>query len=118
MDYIKIHFGTGLVKFHSEMERAIDDLFRSVNPMFRLSADTWKPQMDIYETSEEITIICETSGVAAEDMVVELDSRAVKISGRRTESRESRKCAFILRRFPMEPLSAWCFCPRPLTPRG
>jgi HSP20 family protein len=39
--------------------------------------------MDIYETPETIVILAEIAGVRKEDVDVELNSRAVKISGTR-----------------------------------
>lgn len=85
MEYIKIRFGKNLEEMHSRLQRTIDEMFRQVNPMLVLSEQTWRPQMDIYETSEEIIIIGEISGVDKEDLEVELAQRAVRISGRRQE---------------------------------
>ena len=59
-------------------------MFRSLNPVFTLSERLWKPQMDIYETGEEIIILAETAGVKKEDLEIEISNRAVKISGKRT----------------------------------
>ncbi len=85
MEYIKIRFGKNLEEMHSRLQRTIDEMFRQVNPMLALPQQTWRPQMDIYETSEEIIIIGEISGVDKEDIEVELGQRAVRISGRRQE---------------------------------
>lgn len=85
MEYIKIRFGKNLGEMHSRLQRTIDEMFRRVNPMLVLSEQTWRPQMDIYETPEEIIVVGEMSGVLKEDIVVELDQGAVKVSGRRRE---------------------------------
>lgn len=60
-------------------------MFRRVNPMLVMPEQMWRPQIDIYETPEEIIIIGEISGVQKEDLEVELDQGAVRISGRRRE---------------------------------
>jgi HSP20 family protein len=85
MEYIKIRFGKNLGEMHTRLQRTIDEMFRRVNPMLVLPEQTWRPQMDIYETSEEITVVGEISGVLKEDVVVELDQSAIRICGRRRE---------------------------------
>ncbi|MBW2018692.1 MAG: Hsp20/alpha crystallin family protein [Deltaproteobacteria bacterium] len=85
MEYIKIRFGKNLEHMHNRLQKTIDEMFRRINPMLILPEQTWRPQMDIYETSKEIIIIGEISGVDKEDLEVELDQNAVKISGRRQQ---------------------------------
>jgi len=86
MEYIKIRFGKNLGDMHSRLQKTIDDMLRQVNPMLVLSEQTWRPQMDMYETPEEIIIVGEISGVDKEDLEVELDQKAVKITGLRREA--------------------------------
>jgi len=86
MEYIKIRFGKNLGQMHSRLQRTIDDMFRQINPMLALAEQTWRPQMDMYETPEEIIIVGEISGVDKEDLEVELDPKAVKITGLRRET--------------------------------
>lgn len=85
MDYIKIRFTSDFDRLSSEFEKKFDDLFQSLNPRFTLAERAWKPQMDIYETPEEITIRAEIAGVDRENLEVEISNRAVKIYGNRTE---------------------------------
>ncbi len=85
MEYIKIRFGKDLGHMHSRLQRTIDEMFRQVNPMLVLPQQTWRPQMDMYETPEEIIIVGGISGVDKEDLEVELDHKAVKITGVRRE---------------------------------
>ena len=86
MEYIKIRFGKNLGDMHSRLQRTIDDMLRQVNPMLALAEQAWRPQMDMYETPEEIIIVGEISGVQKEDLEVELDQKAVKITGMRREA--------------------------------
>ena len=85
MEYIKIRFGNELDRLSSDLDKAFDDLFSPANPMFTLSERKWHPQMDIYETPQEVIIIAAIAGVAKEDLDVEINRKAVKIAGLRQE---------------------------------
>jgi HSP20 family protein len=90
MEYIKIRFGKNLGQMHSRIQKTIDDMFQRVNPLLAvLPGEVWRPQMDIFETEDAIMIVCEVSGVKKENLVVEIDSAAVKISGKREDPRRS-----------------------------
>jgi HSP20 family protein len=83
MDYIKIRFGDDLDEFDCDLEKTVQGMFRSMSPGFRLTRRSWRPQMDIYETPEEIVILAEVAGVRREDLDVEINNRAIKLSGHR-----------------------------------
>jgi len=85
MDYIKIRFCNDVDKLHSKIERSIEDVFRSMNPTFSLSERTWHPQVDIYETEEEVIVRAEVAGVDIENLAVEVSHRAIKLTGKRSE---------------------------------
>ncbi|HUV50936.1 MAG TPA: Hsp20/alpha crystallin family protein [Anaerolineae bacterium] len=85
MDYIKIKFSKGPDRLNSDTGKCIEGMFRSMSPLFALSEGVWKPQMDIYETDEEIIIIAEIAGVDKENLGVEINTRAAKIYGNRSE---------------------------------
>jgi HSP20 family protein len=85
MDYIKIKFSDGFDNLHSGMQKSIEDMLQSMRPLFTCSEVVWKPQMDIYETPEEIIILAEIAGVDKENLSVEISSSAVKICGNRNE---------------------------------
>ncbi len=80
MEHIKIRFGEDIER-PATGEKSFEEMFQSVNPMFCLSKRVWKPQMDIFETREEIIIQAEMAGVRKDDIVVEVSNKAVKISG-------------------------------------
>ena len=82
MEYIKIRFTNDFDK--SRSDRSTSDLFQSSSPMFSFSQTTWKPQLDIYETAEKIFITAEIPGVEKENLDLEVNPRAIRISGRRT----------------------------------
>ena len=85
MDYIKIRFGDGIFKIESEIEKTIEDMFQSINPMFTIAERAWRPQMDVYETPEEVIIMAEIAGVREEDLDILCTSKAIRISGVRAE---------------------------------
>ncbi len=85
MDYIKIRFTKDFDQLDSEFEKTIEEMFRSISPRFMLAEGKWKPQMDIYETPEEIIILAEIAGVNKEDLELEISSKAVKIYGNRPD---------------------------------
>lgn len=85
MEHIEIRFGDNIETPATE-EKPFEEIFQSVNPMFCFSKRVWKPQMDIFETCDQIIIQAEMAGVRREDMVIEVSSKAVKISG-------TRKCS-------------------------
>ncbi len=85
MEHIEIRFGDN-IETPAREEKSFQEMFQSVNPMFCFSKRVWKPQMDIFETCDEIIIQAEMAGVRREDMIIEVSSKAVKISG-------TRKCS-------------------------
>ena len=85
MDYIKIRFTKDFDHLDSSFEKTVEDLFRTINPMFRIAEQKWKPQMDMYETPDEIIIMGEIAGVNKEDLELEISSKAVKVQGNRSQ---------------------------------
>ena len=85
MGYIKIRFCNDVDQLHSKIERSIEDVYRSMNPTFSLNERTWHPQIDIYETGEEIIVRAEVAGVDIENLAVEVSHRAIKLTGKRSE---------------------------------
>ena len=95
MKHIEIRFGDNIEATASK-EKSFDELFQSVNPMFSFSQRVWKPQMDIYETRNEIIIQAEIAGVNKEDIVIEISNKAVKISGDRKAVHPDRTATYRL----------------------
>ena len=81
MEYIKIRFGSDIDDEH--YGKSMSDLFNSMKPMFSFSKTTWKPQLDIYETAEKIYITAEVAGVDKEQLDLDVNPRAVRLSGKR-----------------------------------
>ncbi len=86
MDYIKIRFANDLDQLSSEFKKNVEEMFRSMSPRFSCTECTWTPPMDIYETPEEIVVLAEIAGVRKEDLDIEINTKAVKIIGKRLET--------------------------------
>jgi len=84
MEFIKIRFANDFDRMGSKFEKTIADMFHTMNPMFSFAKSSWKPPIDIFETPDSILIIAEIAGVEKEDLELEINSRAIRISGKRT----------------------------------
>ncbi|OGP63430.1 MAG: heat-shock protein Hsp20 [Deltaproteobacteria bacterium RBG_13_49_15] len=116
MDYIKIRFGEDLERLSSEFEKAIQNIFRPrpISPMFTTSERNWIPQMDIYETPDEIIILAELSGVKKEDLEVEINSKAVKIYGSRSPVSRLENSTYLLAEIQYGSFERILFFPTPI----
>lgn len=87
MDYIKIRFGSDFDPVRARIEKTIEDIFRPrpISPMFSSREHCWTPQMDIYDTPEQIIVRAELAGVDKEDLEIEINSKAIRIHGQRKE---------------------------------
>ncbi|MCU0600279.1 MAG: Hsp20/alpha crystallin family protein [Desulfobacterales bacterium] len=83
MEFIKIRLSNDFEPMGSKLEKTISEMFRSMNPMFAFSKNSWKPQLDMFETPEKIIVIAELAGVEKDALELEINSRAIRISGRR-----------------------------------
>ncbi len=95
MKHIEIRFGDN-IETHAAEEKTFEEMFQSVNPMFCFSKRIWKPQMDIFETRNEIVIQAEIAGVSKEDIIIEVSNKAIKISGNRAGSHPDRTATYRL----------------------
>ena len=83
MEFIKIRFANDFDRMGSKFEKTIADMFNTMNPMFAFAKSAWKPPIDIFETSDSILITAEIAGVEKENLELEINSRAIRISGKR-----------------------------------
>jgi len=116
MDYIKIRFISDFDQIDSEVEKTIDGMFRSISPMFMLSARKWKPQMDIYETPDQILILAEIAGVKKEDLELEISNKAVRIYGIRAEFPRGKNAKYRLAEIQYGRFERILYLPAPIDP--
>lgn len=116
MEYIKIRFGNDMDPLECSFQRSIDEIFRPrpVSPMFMSSERAWSPQMDIYETPEEIIVLAEIAGVDKDDLEVEINSKAVRISGCRSELPRTGNATFRLAEIQYGHFERILFLPAPI----
>lgn len=116
MDYIKIRFTKDFEDLGSSFEKTVEDLFRTINPMFRIAEQTWKPQMDMYETPDEIIIMGEIAGVNKEDLELEISSKAVRVQGNRIQFPRMDNAKYRLAEIQYGKFERILFLPSPIDP--
>ena len=116
MDYIKIRFGDNLTRLGSEIEKTIEDMFQSINPMFTIAERSWKPPIDMYETPEDVIILAELAGVSKEDLEIEINSKAIRIYGARTEMPRQDDARFSLAEIQYGAFERVLLFPAPIDP--
>ena len=84
MEFIKIRLTNDFDQMGSKFEKTITEMFQTMNPMFSLAKNSWKPPIDIFETPDSILITAEIAGVEKEDLELEINNRAIRISGKRS----------------------------------
>lgn len=78
MTYIKINFGGN---FEDEFQKAVDEVFQLTRPAFRNYKCIWRPNIDIYESAEEIIVLAEMAGLNKDQLHIEVDRKKIKIAG-------------------------------------
>jgi HSP20 family protein len=116
MEYIKIRFLDDFGQLGSKFEKTIEDMFRSMSPAFTLAERTWKPSMDMNETSEEIIIVAEIPGVDKDDLEVEISSKAVRIQGNRYARHCPDNASYRLAEIQYGRFERILFLPAPIDP--
>jgi HSP20 family protein len=81
MDYIKIRFVDGSDSPDSEFHRSVEEMVRAAQPRFTLARRQWQPQIDIYETADQIVLLAEVAGVLRDEIFLEVGPRTVRLSG-------------------------------------
>jgi HSP20 family protein len=116
MDVIKIRFAADFEDLSSSIEKTIEDMFRSVSPVFGLAERSWKPSMDMNETTEQIIILAEVAGVDKDDLEVEISSKAVRIRAMRPASNCGPDASYRLAEIQYGRFERILFLPAPIDP--
>ena len=96
MAQIKIKFSNDFNRLSSDFERRFDDIFRISNQRISFSKRRWSPQIDVYETPDEIILLAEIAGVDQNNLEVEVGRRFVRIFGKRSETPVLKNASFKL----------------------
>jgi HSP20 family protein len=78
MTYVKIRFGSS---FEDEFQKVVDEVFHLVRPAFRNYECIWRPNIDVYESADEIIVLADMAGLNKEELHIEVDRKKVKIAG-------------------------------------
>jgi HSP20 family protein len=78
MTYIKINFGSN---FEDEFQKVVDEVFHLVRPAFRNYECIWRPNVDVYESVDEVIVLADMAGLIKEDLHIEVDRKKIKIAG-------------------------------------
>ena len=78
MTYIKINFSSN---FEDEFQKAVDEVFHLVRPTFKNYECIWRPNIDMYESAEEVIVLADMAGLNKEELHIEVDRKKIKIAG-------------------------------------
>ena len=78
MTYVKIRFGSS---FENEFQKVVDEVFHLVRPAFRNYECIWRPNIDVYESADEIIVLADMAVLDKEELHIEVDRKKVKIAG-------------------------------------
>lgn len=78
MNLIKIKFNNN---FEEEFQKAVDEVFHLVSPVFRQHECIWMPHIDVYESPDEIILLADLAGINKEELHIELTRKKIKIAG-------------------------------------
>jgi HSP20 family protein len=78
MTYIKINFGSN---FEDEFQKVVDEVFHLVRPAFRNYECIWRPNIDVYQSVDEVMVLADMAGLNKEELHIEIDRKKVKIAG-------------------------------------
>jgi HSP20 family protein len=78
MTYVKINFGSN---FEDEFQKVVDEVFHLVRPAFRNYECIWRPNVDVYESVDEVMVLADMAGLNKEELHIEVDRKKIKIAG-------------------------------------
>lgn len=78
MTYVKINFGSN---FEDEFQKVVDEVFHLVRPAFRNYECIWRPNIDVYESADEIIVLADMAGLNKDELHIEVDRKSIKIAG-------------------------------------
>jgi HSP20 family protein len=100
MNCIKIRFINNPEDVESEFRRSVEEMVRAAQPRFTLSRQRWRPQIDIYETRDDIVILAEVAGVPREEIHLEVGPKTVRLSGIRDGGTQGESGRYRLAEIP------------------
>jgi len=78
MTYIKINFSSN---FEDEFQKVADEIFHLVRPAFKNYECIWRPNVDVYESVDEVIVLADMAGLNKDDLHIEVDRKQIRIAG-------------------------------------
>jgi HSP20 family protein len=97
MNFIKIKFGSN---FEEEFQKAVHEVFHLISPVFKYYESIWRPNIDVYESIDEIIILADLAGLNKEELHIEIDHRKIKIAGVRKSIVDLKNARYRLAEIP------------------
>jgi len=76
MTYIKINFSSN---FEDEFQKVADEIFHLVRPAFKNYECIWRPNVDVYESVDEVIVLADMAGLNKDDLHIEVDRKQIRI---------------------------------------
>jgi len=103
MEFIRIALEEESGQMDRELRRTIDEMLRLAPPRFTLSAHSWQPSLDMYETERNVFIQAELAGIRREDLHVEVSAKTIRISGYRRTCTVNEEVRYRIAEIPYGP---------------
>jgi HSP20 family protein len=87
---IKVKFDRNLRVLQNRMQDLMDEMMHLTRPVMAPSRRGWKPEADVYETREGVTILLNLAGVDKKDIAVSFHENHLRVEGTRFQSISSR----------------------------
>ncbi|MDZ4164809.1 MAG: Hsp20/alpha crystallin family protein [Smithellaceae bacterium] len=97
---IRVRIGEGFVNIEEGTGRSFDDMVHLFNPFLAYRERSWRPRIDIYEDRDAFIILVELAGVEAADIDLEINSRSLRLTGRRNRRALPQEARYHLAEIP------------------
>jgi len=88
-------FDRRILEEFKELERQMGRMLRSTSlsrtvPM--TSRDGWQPDVDVYETADDLIVLMDTAGIDMDNMTVTAEEKSITVQGRRSLPKRGNVC--------------------------
>jgi len=97
---IKVKIGEGFFNMEDGTSRPFDDMVQLFDPFLAYRERSWRPHIDIYEDREGFLVLVELAGMEAADIDLEINSRSLKLTGRRNRPSLPKEARYHLAEIP------------------
>lgn len=115
MTYIKIKFGSS---FEDEFQKAVDEVFHLVHPAFKNYECIWRPNIDIYESVDEVIVMADMAGLNKDELHIEVNRKKIKIAGIRKSVKLLHNARYCQAEIPHGSFERTVALPAPVDPQS